>query len=107
VRPFREMHNPAYEAFDRAYRARYGSEPTPVAAYSYDAVNLVVSALDTSGLNRPAIRDAIAANTGFVGATGTISWDNAGGNRTEPVLLVLPGLTTVSTHTAWHAERQP
>lgn len=93
VRPFREVNNPAYAAFDRAYRARYGSEPTPSAAYGYDAVQLLVSALETSGLNRAALRDAIAAQTGFVGATGVIAWDNAGGNRVEPVLLVLRGAT--------------
>jgi len=91
VRPFREVSNPAYAAFDRAYRARYGSESTPIAAYGYDAVNLVVSALETSGLNRAALRDAIAARTGWLGATGVIAWDNAGGNRGEPVLLVLRG----------------
>jgi ABC-type branched-subunit amino acid transport system substrate-binding protein len=93
LRPFRELDNPAYAAFGRAYRARYGSEPTPSAAYAYDAVNLLVSALQTSGLNRAALRDAIAANTGFVGVTGPLSWDNGGGNRGEPVLLVLPGAT--------------
>jgi branched-chain amino acid transport system substrate-binding protein len=95
VRPFREVDNPAYAAFDRAYRARYGATPTPSAAYAYDAVNLLASALEESGLNRPALRDALAAQTGFAGATGTISWDNAGGNRVDPVLLALPGPTAV------------
>jgi branched-chain amino acid transport system substrate-binding protein len=95
VRPFREVNNPAYAAFHRAYRARYGSEPTPTAAYAYDAVNLVAEALETSGLNRAALRDAIVARSGFAGATGAVSWDNAGGNRGEPVLLVLPGATGV------------
>jgi ABC-type branched-subunit amino acid transport system substrate-binding protein len=90
VRPFRERNNPAYAEFDRAYRARYGSPPTPVAAYGYDAVHLLVSALQESDLNRPALRDAIAARTGFVGATGAIAWDNAGGNVAQPVLVVLP-----------------
>ena len=91
IQPFGEADNAAYAAFDRAYRARYGCDPTPVAAYSFDAVHLLVHALEASGLNRPALRDAIAAATGFIGAAGTITWDNAGGNRAEPVLLVLPG----------------
>jgi branched-chain amino acid transport system substrate-binding protein len=93
IRPFREAGNPAYAAFARAYRARYGSDPTAVAAYSFDAVHLLVRALAASGLNRPALRDAIAAATGFVGAAGTITWDHAGGNRAAPELLVLPGAT--------------
>ena len=104
VRPFREVNNPAYGAFDRAYRARYGSEPTPMAAYGYDAVNLVAGALETSGLNRAALRDAIARRSGVVGATGAVSWDNAGGNLVEPVLLLLPRETTVDGG-AWSAER--
>jgi branched-chain amino acid transport system substrate-binding protein len=91
VRPFREADNAAFDAFDRAYRARYGSAPTPGAAYAYDAVNLLVSALEASGLNRAGLRDAIARQTGFVGVTGPVSWDNAGGNRAVPVLLVEPG----------------
>jgi branched-chain amino acid transport system substrate-binding protein len=93
IRPFQETDNPAYAAFAREYEARYGSAPTPVAAYSFDAVHLLVKALAASGLNRAALRDALAAATGFVGAAGTITWDNAGGNRAEPVLLVLPGAT--------------
>jgi branched-chain amino acid transport system substrate-binding protein len=100
VRPFRELDNPAYAAFGRAYRARYGSEPTPSAAYGYDAVNLLVRALETSGFNRAALRDAVAGQAGFAGVTGTVSWDNAGGNRTEPVLLVLPGATGGTGHGA-------
>jgi branched-chain amino acid transport system substrate-binding protein len=93
VHPFRESPNPAYAAFARAYRTRFGSEPTPAAAYAYDAVNLVASALEHSGLNRAGLRDAIAGQTGLVGTTGRIAWDNGGGNRAEPVLLVVPGAT--------------
>lgn len=100
LRPFRELDSPAYVAFGHAYRARYASEPTPGAAYGYDAVNLLLGALETSGLNRAALRDAIAAQTGFVGATGVVSWDNAGGNRAAPLLLVLPGTTGGAGHGA-------
>jgi branched-chain amino acid transport system substrate-binding protein len=91
VQPFRELGSPAYAAFDRAYRARYGAEPTPGAAYAYDAVNLVVRGLESSGYNRAALRDAIARQTGFVGAAGVVAWDNGGGNRGKPGLVVLPG----------------
>jgi ABC-type branched-subunit amino acid transport system substrate-binding protein len=56
-------------------------------------VNLLADALETSGLNRAALRDAIMAHAGFVGATGAIAWDNGGGNRVEPVLRVLRGAT--------------
>jgi branched-chain amino acid transport system substrate-binding protein len=90
VQPFDERLNPAYAEFRRAYRARHESDPPPEAAYGYDAVRLVVSALEVSGLNRAALRDAIAA-ADFTGVTGPVAWDNAGGNRAKPVLLTVSG----------------
>ena len=65
-----------------------GPAPPPVAV----AAPPRLRALAASGLNRPALRDAIASATGFTGAAGAIAWDNGGGNRTEPVLVVLPGV---------------
>jgi branched-chain amino acid transport system substrate-binding protein len=109
VRPFRDVDNPRYAAFDRAYRARYGSEPTPAAAYGYDAVNLLAGALEAGGLNRAALRDALAAATGFVGASGPFVWDNAGGNRGVPALLVMkgPAAGDRGTSVVLHPERSP
>ena len=91
VQPFSTANNGAYHAFADTYRARYGSEPTADAAYGYDAVRLLARALEAGGLNRAALRDAIAAQTGFVGATGTAVWDNAGGNQAEAGLVELQG----------------
>jgi len=96
VRPFDEENNPAFGGFDSAYRARFGSEPTPAAAYYYDAVNLLVGSLRVSGFHRPGLRDALAGGSGFVGVTGTVVWDNGGGNRAQPVLQVIPGSTPVA-----------
>lgn len=89
VQPFSETGNPAYAPFARTYQKRYGTSPTPGAAYAYDAVNLVVQSLQKSGLNRPGLRDAIAGIGDFQGVTGKISWDNGGGNQAEPVLRTL------------------
>ena len=87
VQPFSGADNPGYSAFARAYMQRFGAEPTPSAAYTYDAVNLLVQALTEGGINRAALRDAIANSSGYRGATGTIAWDNAGGNQGRPVLV--------------------
>ncbi len=87
VQPFSTANNGAYRTFADTYRARYGSEPTADAAYGYDAVCLLARALEHSGLNRASLRDAIAAQTGFVGATGAVVWDNAGGNQAEAGLF--------------------
>ncbi len=89
VQPFSETGNSAYAAFARTYQKRYGTSPTPGAAYTYDAVCLLVQSLQKSGLTRPGLRDAIAGIGDFQGVTGKISWDNGGGNRAEPVLRTL------------------
>ncbi|UCG86487.1 MAG: ABC transporter substrate-binding protein [Gemmatimonadota bacterium] len=87
VMPFAAADNSRYARFARAYRDRYGVHPTPTAAYTYDAVNLVVQSLEESGLNRTTLRDAIAGGSGYEGVTGVIRWDNAGGNRAQAVLV--------------------
>ena len=92
VAPFSDNDNPAFFAFARDYRERFGAPPTPSAAYTFDAVNVLIKALRESvegGLNRADLRDAIAGTSGYMGVTGAVSWDNAGGNEAEPVLRVL------------------
>ena len=97
VFPFSDVENQQYAAFRRVYLERYGYAPTPSAAYTYDAVNLLIQSLrlvskdGPSGLNRTGLRDALADLNGHVGVTGPFLWDNAGGNQTEPVLRVLEG----------------
>jgi branched-chain amino acid transport system substrate-binding protein len=92
--PFSEIDNSAFASFSRAYQTRYGTTPTPSAAYTYDAVNMLVTALNEGGesrLTRAALRDAISDAGGYVGVSGVVSWDNAGGNQAEPVLRILEG----------------
>ena len=89
VQPFSETGNPAYTAFARTYQERYGTRPTPGAAYTYDTIHLLVQSLHRSGLNRSRLRDAIAVIRDFQGVTGKISWDNGGGNQAKPLLRFL------------------
>jgi branched-chain amino acid transport system substrate-binding protein len=88
VQPFTETGNPAYAVFAKVYEERYGIPPTPCAAYTYDAVNLLVQSLQTSGLNRASLRNSIELNDNYQGVTGIISWDNGGGNRVGTVTLI-------------------
>jgi ABC-type branched-subunit amino acid transport system substrate-binding protein len=67
-----------------AYSRRYGSYPSPSAAYGYDAANLIIEAIRRGGLERRLIREQLAGLSGFTGATGTIEWDNGGGNKARP-----------------------
>jgi ABC-type branched-subunit amino acid transport system substrate-binding protein len=97
VLPFSDIENQAFAVFSRDYWERYGESPTPSAAYTFDAVNLLVQSFTKDGdgaedgLNRARLRDALAGSSGYVGVTGPFSWDNAGGNRTEPVIRILDG----------------
>jgi ABC-type branched-subunit amino acid transport system substrate-binding protein len=66
-----------------------GRQPTPVAAETYDAVTLIAQALRRAGPNRARLRDQLAAVQGLHGASGLISFDNQGNNRTKVYLVSL------------------
>ncbi len=59
-----------------AYRAKYGKEPAAPVVMAYDAYLTLINAIETAGSTEPeAIRDALFATSGFVGAAGTITLD--------------------------------
>lgn len=64
------------KAFIKAYNQEYGNDPeSAFAALGYDAVYLMVDAIKRAGSTDPkAIRDALAATKGFVGVTGTVTY---------------------------------
>ncbi|KPJ94296.1 MAG: hypothetical protein AMS18_03940 [Gemmatimonas sp. SG8_17] len=90
VQPFSSFKGSRHSVFVKAYRDRYGHDPTPTGAYTYDAVNLIVRSLNKSGLNRSKMRDAIVGSSGYEGVSGAIRWDNAGGNKAQPSLVGRP-----------------
>jgi branched-chain amino acid transport system substrate-binding protein len=71
-----EDSTPAIQKFYADYKAAYGTEPeNAFAALGYDTVGLIADAIKRAGSEDPkAIRDAIAATSGYAGATGTISY---------------------------------
>ena len=78
------------ETFDKRYRERAGTSPTPAAAQAYDAVRLLAAALRRSGPNRARLRDALAEFSSYTGASGVISFDHAGNDLTDTTLERLP-----------------
>jgi len=61
------------------YANRYTGEPTAVTALGYDGYLVALDALKRAGsLDPTAIKDAIAATSNFVGATGSIAFDSNG-----------------------------
>jgi branched-chain amino acid transport system substrate-binding protein len=68
-------------AFAQSFRNRSGREPDYTAAYTFDAVNILIAAIRHAGLNRTLIRDAVRELPPFPGVTGTIKWDTTGQNE--------------------------
>ena len=59
-----------------AYRAKYGKEPAAPTVMAYDAYLTMRGAIETAGsTDAGAIRDALFATEGFVGAAGVITLD--------------------------------
>ena len=59
-----------------AYRAKYGKEPAAPTVMAYDAYLTMRGAIETAGsTDAEAIRDALFATEGFVGAAGVITLD--------------------------------
>ncbi|MDR3160224.1 MAG: ABC transporter substrate-binding protein [Spirochaetaceae bacterium] len=77
----------AAEVFLREYRARYSREPAAVTALGYDGYLVALDAIKRAGSTDPLkIRDAIAATSGFIGATGTTTLD-ANGDATKSAFI--------------------
>ncbi len=77
----------AYQGFLAAHEAKYGEPPlSAFHAHAYDAANVIAAAVqavaiqdgDTLIIPKGALRDAIAATSGFQGLTGTITCGESG-----------------------------
>jgi len=89
IEPFSLSHNPGWDLFRQSYIQRFGGNPSTGAVFMYDAIYLLACAIEKAGLNRVAIREAIANTDYFSPVTGKIFWDNAGGRMIQPVLRKL------------------
>lgn len=69
-----------WQAFEDTYRKRFQRSPDFAAAGTYDAVQLLITAIRKSGLNRARIGDALRAISPWNGVTGPVRWDTLGGN---------------------------
>jgi branched-chain amino acid transport system substrate-binding protein len=80
----------AARRFVATYRQLYGVAPRAAAALTYDAVNILLDAIQRAGsLDPAAIRDAIAATRDWDGAGGPISFaGRADPNRAVAISLV-------------------
>ena len=51
--------DPKWMEFQKKYRAQFNSDPDAYAAYAYDGMNMLVGAIESAGLNRGKIMDAL------------------------------------------------
>ena len=93
----------AASAFTRRFLDRYGAAPDCAARHAYDAVNLVIEAIRTAGLEREAIRDALLRRSPYEGVSGPIVWDELRRNSRPALLATLRGGGVVLLE----RERQP
>lgn len=74
-------------AFREQFMLKYGNEPGSSCSYMYDAVNLVIDAVEHRGADRDSLKDILTGTSYAGGATGTISFDEWG-NREQPVRMM-------------------
>lgn len=70
--------------FIEDYRAKYGEDPQPFAAQSYDATAIVLDAILQAAMiagdvpSRAAVASVVRSTTGYEGLTGTVTFDAYG-----------------------------
>ncbi len=83
----------ATKAFIDEYKAAYGYTPDDVGALSFDAINIVLTAIQNAGLtgdlkkDRTAIKDAMASLKDFNGITGKMTFTPEGDPVKEAVVV--------------------
>lgn len=77
--------NPEMQAFDKAYRARFGEAPLFPALHTYDATRIMIAAL-RKGKTPQEIRQALL-ETNFKGVQATLKFDPYGDLQNPPLYL--------------------
>lgn len=67
-----------WRQFQKDYRAKFQQEPDAYAAYSFDAMNIFIAAVETGGLNRGKVMDALRDHQGhpYNGVAGHMQFDH-------------------------------
>jgi ABC-type branched-subunit amino acid transport system substrate-binding protein len=80
--------DPHYLKFLNDFRIRFDENPETYAAHAFDGMNMIINAIEKSGLNRALIRDELADMTTYKGVTGTKVFDAVYTNRSPPSLVI-------------------
>ena len=78
--------------FTEKFNSKYGRNPDPNAAQSYDAIMILGQALSKVGVEDKAkLRDEIAATKAFKGVTGSVGFDAAGDSPRDMMVIRIRG----------------
>jgi branched-chain amino acid transport system substrate-binding protein len=66
--------------FVRAFKAKYGQEPTHINAHAYDQIKLVADVIRRGAKDAQSIRDVLASTKDFSGVTGSVEFDKSNQN---------------------------
>ncbi|MFZ2341263.1 MAG: ABC transporter substrate-binding protein [Bacteroidales bacterium] len=81
--------DPELKKFQEEYTKRFSMEPNVFAAHAYDAINLIIEAINKVGLNRVLIRDILTdlkTFQGWKGVTGEVFFDPTFNNM-RPIFM--------------------
>jgi len=98
--------DPNMMAFEEAYREKYGEEPSTWAAHGYDALKVLVAAMEEGGTRRDEVWKGMRGLKGYHGATGVIQFDEKGDVGKFPRTYVVDGGELVDYEQAVDAKRQ-
>lgn len=86
---------PAIAAFISAYRAKYNEDPDIYAAHGYDAVKIILTAMENAEATHPrSVNNAMMGIENFQGAAGTTSFNSDGDVVRYPrIFIVRDGVT--------------
>ena len=83
-----ESTEPLAQKFVAAYKAKYNESPDAMAALGYDSAMVLADAIRRAGTtDGPKLRDALAATSGFPGATGATTL-NEKRDATKPAVII-------------------
>ena len=63
--------------FKKAFQRKYGKDPTEIAAYAFDGMNLIIEAIRSSNYDPEKVQEAMT-KINYKGVTGTIQFDKRG-----------------------------
>ena len=75
--------------FAQQYEELHGIRPDTYAAYSYDAMNLIIRALRANGATREAVRPYLESVVDHPGVTGYINFDERGDVLNTPTPIII------------------